>query len=95
LLGRSQVKVPFFAMVNLIAGTAVVPELVQHDFTAENIVSHVKELLPERPDRQTMLAGLAQVRARLEGPLGAISAPDRAAAIIHTMLAPQTSHPRS
>jgi len=95
LLGRSQVKVPFFAMVNLIAGTAVVPELVQHDFTAENIVSHVQELLPERPDRQTMLAGLAQVRARLEGPLGAISAPDRAAAIIHTMLAPQTSHPRS
>src|SRR6266403_4459613 len=74
LLGRSQVKVPFFAMVNLIAGTAVVPELVQHDFTAENIVSHVQELLPERPDRQTMLAGLAQVRARLEGPLGAISA---------------------
>ena len=34
LLGRSRVKVPYFAMVNLIAGEEIVPELVQHDFTA-------------------------------------------------------------
>ena len=31
LLGRSTVKVPHFAMVNLIAGRQVVPELVQQD----------------------------------------------------------------
>ena len=34
MLGKPRVKVPRFAMVNLIAGEEVVPELVQHDFTA-------------------------------------------------------------
>ena len=32
-------KVPFFAMVNLIAEEEVVPELVQNNFTAENVVA--------------------------------------------------------
>ena len=30
-LGKPRVKVPYFAMVNLIAGEEVVPELVQHN----------------------------------------------------------------
>ena len=38
LLGRPRVKVPYFAMVNLIAGKEIVPELVQYEFTAQNIV---------------------------------------------------------
>src|SRR5205814_9532659 len=37
LLGRSTVKVPHFAMVNLIAGREVVRELVQQDFTPESV----------------------------------------------------------
>ncbi|MBV8053348.1 MAG: lipid-A-disaccharide synthase, partial [Acidobacteriaceae bacterium] len=37
-LGRPRVKVPCFAMVNLIAGKEVVPELVQAKFTAQNIL---------------------------------------------------------
>jgi lipid-A-disaccharide synthase len=86
LLGRSQVKVPYFAMVNLIAGTAIVPELVQDDFTVENIVRHLRTLLSEGPERQTMLAGLTRVQALLEGPVGTQPAPERAAAIIHSIL---------
>jgi lipid A disaccharide synthetase len=73
-------------MVNLIAGAAVVPELVQGDFTAENVVREVRKLLQEGPDRQTMLSGLARVRASLEGPVGALPAPERAAAIIRRTL---------
>ena len=42
LLGKPRVKVPRFAMVNLIAGEEVVPELVQHDFTAENVVAQIE-----------------------------------------------------
>ena len=66
-LGRSRVKVPYFAMVNLIAGEEVVPELVQHDFTAENVVRQLNEILPEGPARSKMLAGLAGVKASLGG----------------------------
>jgi len=86
-LGRSRVKVPYFAMVNLIAGEKVVPELVQHDFTAENVVSHVREILLDGPPREAMLSGLARVRALLKGTEGAAPAPERAAGIVHEMLA--------
>lgn len=65
LLGRWRIKVPHFAMVNLIAGEEVVPELVQHDFTAQNVVAKVMEILPDGPARDKMLEGLARVKARL------------------------------
>jgi lipid-A-disaccharide synthase len=67
LLGKPRVKVPRFAMVNLIAGEEVVPELVQHDFTAENAVARVKEIIPEGAARARMLAGLAKVKDKLRG----------------------------
>jgi lipid-A-disaccharide synthase len=68
LLGRSQVRVPHFAMVNLIAGEEVVPELVQHDFTAANVVNKLNEIIPDGPAREKMLEGLAQVKAKLRTP---------------------------
>ena len=83
VLGKPRVKVPRFAMVNLIAGEEIVPELVQQDFTAENVVSRIHEILPEGPIRQQMLQGLAEVKRRLRGPEGARERPaDRAAGII-------------
>ena len=66
-LGRSRVKVPFFAMVNLIAGEEVVPELVQQDFTAENVVTRLKEIMADGPAREKMIAGLAGVKTSLRG----------------------------
>jgi lipid-A-disaccharide synthase len=87
LLGKPRVKVPHFAMVNLIAGRQVVPELVQHDFTAANVVSRIKELLLDGPVRERMIDGLAQVKAALRANAGTLegqgqSPEDRAAAII-------------
>ncbi len=66
-LGKPRVKVPHFAMVNLIAGEQIVPELVQHDFTAANIVAGLQEILPEGPARSRMLDGLGLVRDKLRG----------------------------
>jgi lipid-A-disaccharide synthase len=86
VLGKPRVKVPYFAMVNLIAGREVVPELVQHDFTATNVVSRISEILPEGPPRQRMLQGIALVRSKLgrgEDTNGPYRRPaDRAAEII-------------
>jgi lipid-A-disaccharide synthase len=66
-LGRPRVKVPHFAMVNLIAGKEIVPELVQHDFTVENVVGKLNEILPEGPARTRMIDGLNDVREGLGG----------------------------
>jgi lipid-A-disaccharide synthase len=71
-LGRSRVKVPHFAMVNLITGKEIVPELVQHDFTAENVVARLREILPDGQARDRMIEGFAAVKALLRGP-----SPDR------------------
>ena len=68
-LGRPRVKVPYFAMVNLIAGEEAVPELVQQDFTAEEVVTRLNEILVEGPARNKMITGLAGVKARLRGPV--------------------------
>jgi lipid-A-disaccharide synthase len=73
-------------MVNLIAEEKVVPELVQHDFTAAKVTASLNEILPDGPARERMLEGLARVKARLRAPVagaGAASYPaDRAAEII-------------
>ena len=86
-LGKRTVKVPYFAMVNLIAEKEIVPELVQHAFTAANVVSRLNEILPEGAARERMLADLADVKAKLAAPLrGGLPPADRAAEIITQML---------
>jgi lipid-A-disaccharide synthase len=59
------VTVPHVAMANLIAGKRVVPELIQNDFTADNIVRALEPLLPDGPQRQSMMEELAQIRGLL------------------------------
>jgi len=88
-LGKPRVKVPRFAMVNLIAEEELVPELVQHDFTIANVIKRLKEILPDGPARERMLQGLVQVKARLRVPESAPGShqhpADRAAQIIFSM----------
>jgi lipid-A-disaccharide synthase len=64
-LGRRLVKVPFYGMVNLIAGRQVVPELIQDNFNAKNVVNELQALLEDGPRRRQMIADLADVRAKL------------------------------
>lgn len=67
--------VPYISLVNLIAGGAVVPELVGSDMNARRAEQWVGRLLPGGEARETQLRGYAEVAHRL-GPSGA---PDRAA----------------
>ena len=95
MLGKPRVKIPRFAMVNLIAGEEVVPELVQHDFTAANVVARLNEILPDGNPRERMLQGLARVKALLRAPADHSSIakhpPDRAAEIILALLPPRSN----
>ena len=87
LLGRSTVKVPHFAMVNLIAGRQIVPELVQDDFTPEKVVGEIRKIIPDSGERQSMLNGVKGVRGRLRGTeQTALPAAERAAKAILVML---------
>jgi len=50
------------AMVNLIAGRRIVPELIQTQFTAHKVASALRPLLDNTPERKLMIANLAEVR---------------------------------
>jgi lipid-A-disaccharide synthase len=85
-LGKPRVKVPHYAMVNLVAGQRIVPELVQNNFTAENILAELGKIVPEGVEREMMIRGLKSVRERLRKPDGEDHPADRAAAIVLGML---------
>jgi lipid-A-disaccharide synthase len=97
-LGKPRVKVPYFAMVNLIAGERIVPELVQHDFTAINVAAQVNKIIPDGPPRDRMIAELVTVKNKLriagtaENP--STHPADRAAEIMLTLLRPTLLRPR-
>jgi len=89
IAGKLLVRVPFYSMVNLIAGRAVVPELMQGRMTGERLAAEARRLLSDAGARAAMREGLAEVRNRLAG---GGSAPARAAAIIQEILEGQVAH---
>lgn len=81
-LRRHVLKVPFISLVNLIAGSEVVKELVAETFSVENIRAEMLRVLPGGAGRERMLQGYAEVSRRL----GDQVAPDNAARLIHQLL---------
>src|SRR4029077_6000945 len=91
-LAKPLVRTKFFSMVNLIAGRAVVPELIQDDFTPARVAQEAENLLsPSEESRnrvEIMTRGLEEVR-RLLGPPGAV---ERAAdEIVRTLTAAKSN----
>jgi lipid-A-disaccharide synthase len=83
---RRLARTRLFAMVNVLAGKEVVPELIQDAFTPEGVVRETERLLASAEYRAAMRRELAGVREKL-GPPGAI---DRAADIIAEMIRNQS-----
>jgi len=82
LLAKPLLRTAHFSMVNLIAGRKVVPELIQNDFTPDQVALETLRLLCDRSAAAAMRAELAEVRRKL-GPPGAV---ERAAEAITALL---------
>jgi lipid-A-disaccharide synthase len=87
-LAKPLVRTEFFSMVNLIAGNHAVPELIQKDFSPQNVAREVLRLLRDSAARDAMRRELVEVRRRL-GPPGAV---ERAADAIIALLQPPTGN---
>jgi lipid-A-disaccharide synthase len=81
-LGRPLVRVPHFAMANLIAGKRLVPELIQREFTPERVAELALAFLGDPARLAALREGLGEVRQRL-GPPGASA---RAAEVVASTL---------
>jgi len=66
-IGKLLVDVPFYSMVNLIAGKKVVPELMQNEMTGDRIAAETARLLDNAVEREKMKEELARVAALLSG----------------------------
>ncbi len=67
-LGRRFVHVDDVAMVNLIAGRRIVPELIQEDCTPDRVAAEVLALLTDTPRAEEMRSALSEVRGKLGSP---------------------------
>jgi lipid-A-disaccharide synthase len=67
-LGRRFLKVDTFAMVNLIAGRRIVPELIQEHCTPQAIASEVLAYLNDPARAARVRSDLAEVRVKLGTP---------------------------
>ena len=67
-LRRHLIKVPYISLVNLIADSEVVTELVAHTFTLDNIRTELSSILPGGNRRSEMLEGYEKVRQAIGQP---------------------------
>jgi lipid-A-disaccharide synthase len=68
LVGRLLVRIAHFALVNILAGRGLVPELLQRDANPERMAAEVERLLGDRAAREEQLRGLREVRDSLGEP---------------------------
>lgn len=75
---RRLLKIPFVSLPNLIADSAIVPEMLLYRCTPDTVAAELEKILPGTPGRDEMLRGYARMRGRL----GDSNAPARAAEVI-------------
>jgi lipid-A-disaccharide synthase len=71
-VAKRVVSVPHVAMVNLIAGKRIVPELIQGDFQATEVVSQLRLLMDDGEPRARMQANLRRVGEMLRADQSAV-----------------------
>jgi lipid-A-disaccharide synthase len=82
IAAKAVVRVPHIALVNVVAGKRLVPELIQHHATPGALAAEVMSLLRDEERCRTVKEGLREVREKL-GPPGAV---ERAASVVMEML---------
>lgn len=84
-LGKLLVKVKYFSLVNLIAESPIVPELLQDDANPERISNELFKLMYDENEKKLIQKGFQQVKEKL----GEKGASDRAAQLALSCIAPR------
>jgi len=81
-LARMLVKVKHIGIVNIVAGEAIVPELIQSAFTADGVVRETRKIMENQDLRESIVRKLVALREKLGTP----GAADRVATIAMSMI---------
>lgn len=90
VVGKPLVRVPFYSMVNLVAGSAVVPEIMQSEMTGGRLAAEVRRLLDDPAARENMRRALAATARKLTPANG--DAMSKAAALIAELMEGHVAH---
>jgi lipid-A-disaccharide synthase len=67
-IAKRVVKIPYIALVNVVAGRQVVREFIQHALRPVDVADELERLLADTAYRDTVISGLRDVKARLGTP---------------------------
>ncbi len=68
LIGRALIRTQNIALVNIVLGRTVVPELIQHQMHGDAVAAAVAQILDDADYRASVRSGLSAVRSRLGAP---------------------------
>ena len=81
-------KIKDFSIVNILAGKKIIPELIQRNFTVENLLDETRKILGSERERTTMKAEYKNICQLL----GEKLASENAARELETMISNQENH---
>ncbi|NLN92892.1 MAG: lipid-A-disaccharide synthase [Candidatus Hydrogenedens sp.] len=67
-LARLLVRIPYIGIVNILTGSDIVPEYIQHEANSDKITPVLLELLEDSPLRNQMMANFRMLQTHLGGP---------------------------
>jgi lipid-A-disaccharide synthase len=63
--GHRLAAIKNFSIVNILAGERIIPELIQRDFTAQNIFEETKKIIDSEEQRSEMIAQFKKIKKLL------------------------------
>lgn len=64
-LGKRLVPIKIYSIINILAGKKIIPELIQKEFTPENIFKETKEILGSEKSRSRMIENFKSIKTLL------------------------------
>lgn len=92
LFGRWLARIDDFSIVNILAGQRIIPELIQSDFTSENVFMETKKILESEKIRAEMIEHFKRIKRLLGDKIASQNAAKALQNIVSSRTPPKKPH---